>query len=115
MEEDAGKLIHGDELGDPNHSYSDLNRAGVPLLEIVSEPELRNPEDAESLYEETQDPGVLSGDIRRHMQEGSLRCDANISLRPQGSEEFGEKVEIKNMNSFRNLRRALRIRRKTPA
>ena len=65
MEEDAGKLIHGDELGDPNHSYSDLNRAGVPLLEIVSEPELRNPEDAESYMRETQNPGALSGDIRR--------------------------------------------------
>ena len=65
MEEDAGKLIHGDELGDPNHSYSDLNRAGVPLLEIVSEPELRNPEDAESYMRKLRTPGALPGYFRR--------------------------------------------------
>ena len=107
MEEDAGKLIHGDELGDPNHSYSDLNRAGVPLLEIVSEPELRNPEDAESYMRKLRTLVRYLDISDGNMQEGSLRCDANISLRPEGSEKFGEKVEIKNMNSFRNLRRAL--------
>ena len=112
MEEDAGKLIHGDELGDPNHSYSDLNRAGVPLLEIVSEPELRNPEDAESYMRKLRTLVRYLGISDGNMQEGSLRCDANISLRPQGSEEFGEKVEIKNMNSFRNLRRALEYEEK---
>ncbi len=107
MEEDAGKLIHGDELGDPNHSYSDLNRAGVPLLEIVSEPELRNPADAESYMRKLRTLVRYLGISDGNMQEGSLRCDANISLRPSGSEKFGEKVEIKNMNSFRNLRHAL--------
>ena len=112
MEEDAGKLIHGDELGDPNHSYSDLNRAGVPLLEIVSEPELRNPEDAESYMRKLRTLVRYLEISDGNMQEGSLRCDANISLRPQGSEEFGEKVEIKNMNSFRNLRRALEYEEK---
>ena len=112
MEEDAGKLIHGDELGDPEHSYSDLNRAGVPLLEIVSEPELRNPEDAESYMRKLRTLVRYLGISDGNMQEGSLRCDANISLRPQGSEEFGKKVEIKNMNSFRNLRRALEYEEK---
>lgn len=112
MEEDAGKLIHGDELGDPNHSYSDLNRAGVPLLEIVSEPELRNPEDAESYMRKLRTLVRYLGVSDGNMQEGSLRCDANISLRPQGSEKFGEKVEIKNMNSFRHLRRALEYEEK---
>ena len=107
MEEDAGKLIHGHELGDPSHSYSDLNRAGVPLLEIVSEPELRSPEDAESYMRKLRTLVRYLGISDGNMQEGSLRCDANISLRPQGSEKFGGKVEIKNMNSFRNLRRAL--------
>ncbi len=112
MEEDAGKLIHGDELGDPNHSYSDLNRAGVPLLEIVSEPELRNPDDAESYMRKLRTLVRYLGISDGNMQEGSLRCDANISLRPQGSEKLGEKVEIKNMNSFRNLRRALEYEEK---
>ncbi|MDE0331575.1 MAG: Asp-tRNA(Asn)/Glu-tRNA(Gln) amidotransferase subunit GatB [Nitrospinae bacterium] len=112
MEEDAGKLIHGDELGDPKHSYSDLNRAGVPLLEIVSEPELRNPEDAESYMRKLRTLVRYLGISDGNMQEGSLRCDANISLRLLGNEKFGEKVEIKNMNSFRNLRRALEYEEK---
>ena len=112
MEEDAGKLIHGDELGDPNHSYSDLNRAGVPLLEIVSEPELRNAEDAEFYMRKLRTLVRYLGISDGNMEEGSLRCDANISLRPQGSKNFGEKVEIKNMNSFRNLRRALEFEEK---
>lgn len=112
MEEDAGKLIHGDELGDPNHSYSDLNRAGVPLLEIVSEPELRNAEDAEFYMRKLRTLVRYLGISDGNMEEGSLRCDANISLRPQGSKKFGEKVEIKNMNSFRNLRKALEFEEK---
>ena len=98
--------------GDPNHSYSDLNRAGVPLLEIVSEPELRNPEDAESYMRKLRTLVRYLGISDGNMQEGSLRCDANISLRPQVQREFGEKVEIKNMNSFRNLRRALEYEEK---
>lgn len=107
MEEDAGKLIHGEEMGDASHSYVDLNRAGVPLLEIVSEPDLRNPEEAETYLKKIHTLVRYLDICDGNMQEGSLRCDANISIRPRGSKEFGEKVEIKNMNSFRNLRRAL--------
>ncbi len=112
MEEDAGKLIHGEELGDANHSFSDLNRAGVPLLEIVSEPDIRNTEDAESYMRKIRTLVRYLGISDGNMQEGSLRCDANISLRVRGAEEFGAKVEIKNMNSFRNLRRALEYEEK---
>ena len=107
MEEDAGKLIHGEEMGDAAHSFVDLNRAGVPLLEIVGEPDLRSPEEAETYLRKMHTLVRYLGICDGNMQEGSLRCDANISLRPKGTEEFGEKVEIKNMNSFRNLRRAL--------
>ena len=112
IEEDAGKLIHGEELGDPGHSYVDLNRAGVPLLEIVSEPDLRSPEEAETYLRKFHTLVRYLGICDGNMQEGSLRCDANISLRPAGSAELGEKVEIKNMNSFRNLRRALEYEEK---
>ncbi|MBI3025136.1 MAG: Asp-tRNA(Asn)/Glu-tRNA(Gln) amidotransferase subunit GatB, partial [Candidatus Tectomicrobia bacterium] len=107
MEEDAGKLIHGEELGDPQHSYVDFNRAGVPLLEIVTEPDLRSPEEAEAFLRKLRTLVRYLGICDGNMQEGSLRCDANISLRPAGSEKLGAKVEIKNINSFRNLRRAL--------
>ncbi|MCI5147904.1 MAG: Asp-tRNA(Asn)/Glu-tRNA(Gln) amidotransferase subunit GatB [Candidatus Electrothrix sp. MAN1_4] len=104
MEEDAGKLIH-DEL-EPK-SYVDLNRTGTPLLEIVSEPDLRSPEEAVAYLKK------LHGIVRYldicdgNMQEGSFRCDANISLRPKGQEEFGTRTELKNMNSFRNVQLAL--------
>ena len=107
MEEDAGKLIHGEELGDPRHSYVDFNRAGVPLLEIVTEPDLKSPEEAEAFLRKLRTLVRYLGICDGNMQEGSLRCDANISLRPAGSEKLGAKVEIKNINSFRNLRRAL--------
>ena len=104
MEEDAGKNIH-DAHGDS--SLVDLNRAGVPLLEIVSEPDLRSREEA-SAYLRTlrvmlQYLGICDG----NMEEGSLRCDANISIRPQGSEALGTKIEIKNLNSFRAVEKAL--------
>mgnify|MGYP001189828686 FL=1 len=107
MEEDAGKLIHGEEMDDAAHSYVDLNRAGVPLLEIVGEPDLRSPEEAETYLKKIHTLVRYLDICDGNMQEGSLRCDANISIRPRGSEKLGEKVEIKNMNSFRNLRRAL--------
>ena len=107
MEEDAGKLIHGEELGDAAHSFVDLNRAGVPLLEIVSEPDLRSAEEAETYLRKLHTLVRYLDICDGNMQEGSLRCDANISIRPRGSDKFGEKVEIKNMNSFRNLRRAI--------
>ena len=107
MEEDAGKLIHDDESLKNLGSLVDFNRAGVPLLEIVSEPELRSPEDAE-LYARKLRTLVRYLDIcDGNMQEGSLRCDANISLRKLGEKSFGSKVEIKNVNSFRSLRKAL--------
>jgi aspartyl-tRNA(Asn)/glutamyl-tRNA(Gln) amidotransferase subunit B len=104
MEEDAGKLIH-DDL-EPN-SYVDLNRTGTPLLEIVSEPDLRSPEEAVAYLKK------LHGIVRYldicdgNMQEGSFRCDANISLRPKGQEKLGTRTELKNMNSFRNVQLAL--------
>ncbi|RWX46803.1 aspartyl/glutamyl-tRNA(Asn/Gln) amidotransferase subunit B [Candidatus Electrothrix aarhusensis] len=104
MEEDAGKLVH-DDL-EPN-SYVDLNRTGTPLLEIVSEPDLRSPEEAVAYLKK------LHGIVRYldicdgNMQEGSFRCDANISLRPKGQEELGTRTELKNMNSFRNVQLAL--------
>lgn len=104
MEEDAGKLVH-DDL-EPK-SYVDLNRTGTPLLEIVSEPDLRSPEEAVAYLKK------LHGIVRYldicdgNMQEGSFRCDANISLRPTGQEELGIRTELKNMNSFKNVQMAL--------
>ena len=104
MEEDAGKSIH-DPHGDA--SLVDLNRTGVPLLEIVSEPDMRSPEEAgaylRSLRAILQYIEVCDG----NMEEGSLRCDANVSIRPHGSSPFGTKVEIKNMNSFRAVEKAI--------
>jgi len=104
MEEDAGKLIH-DEV-DPV-SHVDLNRTGTPLLEIVSEPDMRSPEEAvaylKKLHAIVRYLGICDG----NMQEGSFRCDANISLRPVGQEEFGTRTELKNMNSFRHVQHAL--------
>jgi aspartyl-tRNA(Asn)/glutamyl-tRNA(Gln) amidotransferase subunit B len=104
LEEDAGKNIH-DAYSDS--SLVDLNRAGVPLLEIVSEPDLRSPKEA-GAYLKTLRAIVQYLDIcDGNMEEGSFRCDANISVRPQGSERLGTKVEIKNLNSFRAVDRAL--------
>ena len=104
LEEDAGKLIHDDKNG---VSYVDLNRAGTPLMEIVSEPDLRNPEDA-SLYLQTL-KAILEclGVSDCNMEEGSLRCDANISMRVRGDEKLGVKTELKNMNSFKAVKDAL--------
>ncbi len=104
MEEDAGKLVHSDT--EPE-SYVDLNRAGTPLVEIVSEPDLRSPEEAvaylKKLHAIVRYLDISDG----NMQEGSFRCDANISLRPVGQKEFGIRTELKNMNSFRNVQLAL--------
>jgi aspartyl-tRNA(Asn)/glutamyl-tRNA(Gln) amidotransferase subunit B len=104
MEEDAGKLIHDEQQP---VSYVDLNRTGVPLLEIVSEPELRTPEEAAAYLKVIRNILLYLEICDGNMEEGSLRCDANISLRPPGSQEFGTKTELKNMNSFRNVQRAL--------
>ena len=109
MEEDAGKLVHAgsDRLSGSTHSLVDFNRTGVPLLEIVSEPDLRSGQEAaeyaQSLRQLVRYLGISDG----NMQEGSLRCDVNISVRPVGQEQFGVKVEIKNMNSFSAIQRAI--------
>ena len=109
MEEDAGKLIH-DEVG--FFSFIDLNRAGTPLLEIVSEPHISSPEEA-YLYLKALKSVLEYLDVSDcNMEEGSLRCDANISLRPNGQEKLGVKVELKNMNSFRAIRQALEYEEK---
>ena len=107
MEEDAGKLIHGENLGHPDSSYVDLNRAGVPLLEIVSEPDIRSAEEAKKYLEKLKAILEYLDVSDCNMEEGSLRCDANVSIRPKGQKEFGTRAEVKNMNSFRFLQRAI--------
>lgn len=104
MEEDAGKLLHSD-AGD--YSQVDLNRAGVPLLEIVSEPDIRSGVEAAEYGSEMQRIVRYLGVSNGNMQEGSLRCDVNISIRPIGQAEFGTKVEIKNLNAFSAMSRAI--------
>ena len=104
MEEDAGKLIHDDR--EPV-SYVDLNRTGTPLLEIVSEPDLRSPEEAAAYLRKIHAILRYLDICDGNMQEGSFRCDANISLRPVGQEKLGTRTELKNMNSFRNVQSAL--------
>lgn len=105
IEEDAGKLIHGTELED--YSLVDFNRAGVPLIEIVSEPDIRSPEEARLYLEKLKSILEYLEISDCKMQEGSLRCDANISLKSVEQKEFGIKAEIKNMNSMKALERAL--------
>jgi aspartyl-tRNA(Asn)/glutamyl-tRNA(Gln) amidotransferase subunit B len=109
MEEDAGKLVHAgaDRLAGSTHSLVDYNRAGVPLAEIVSEPDLRTGREAAEYAQELRRIMRYLGVSDGNMQEGSLRCDVNISIRPKGSETFGTKVEIKNMNSFNAIQRAI--------
>lgn len=107
MEEDAGKLVHQGNITTTPYSLVDYNRAGVPLIEIVSEPDMRSPEEARSYMEKLRAIIQYTGVSDCKMEEGSLRCDANISLRPAGSAEFGTKTEIKNLNSFKALQRAL--------
>jgi aspartyl-tRNA(Asn)/glutamyl-tRNA(Gln) amidotransferase subunit B len=104
MEEDAGKSIHDQ---DPYSSLIDLNRCGVPLIEIVSEPDLRSPREAYLYLQKIRQIVRYLGICDGNMEEGSLRCDANVSVRPVGQSEFGTKTEVKNMNSFRNVERAL--------
>lgn len=110
MEEDAGKLLHltkTGQIGDAESSLVDYNRAGVPLIEIVSEPDIRTSEEA-YLYLTTLKSIMKYIDVSDcNMEEGSLRCDANISVRKKGDEKLGVKVEIKNMNSFKNVQKAL--------
>jgi aspartyl-tRNA(Asn)/glutamyl-tRNA(Gln) amidotransferase subunit B len=104
MEEDSGKSIHDI---DPFHTLVDLNRAGVPLLEMVSEPDFRNGIEAYNYLSEVRKLVRYLDVSDGNMEEGSLRCDVNISVRKKGAEKFGTKVEIKNMNSFRNVQKAI--------
>ena len=107
LEEDVAKLFHRtDDFGE-SYSLLDVNRAGVPLMEIVSEPDMRSPDEARSYLTQLQSILRYIGVSSANMEEGNFRCDANISVRPRGSSEFGSKVEIKNMNSFRAVHRAL--------
>jgi aspartyl-tRNA(Asn)/glutamyl-tRNA(Gln) amidotransferase subunit B len=104
MEEDAGKLLHDEH--NPL-SYVDLNRTGVPLIEIVSEPDMRSAEEAAAYLRRLHEILVYLEICDGNMEEGSFRCDANVSLRPRGETAFGTRAELKNMNSFRNVQRAL--------
>lgn len=109
MEEDAGKLVHAgsERLSGSSYSLVDYNRAGVPLVEIVSEPDLRTGQEAAEYAQELRRIVRYLGVSDGNMQEGSLRCDVNISVRPVGQEKFGTKVEIKNMNSFSAIQKAI--------
>jgi aspartyl-tRNA(Asn)/glutamyl-tRNA(Gln) amidotransferase subunit B len=106
MEEDAGKSLH-EGFSDSANSYIDLNRSGVPLVEIVSEPDMRSPDEAYEYLTRLKEIILYTGVSDCNMEEGSLRCDANVSVRPRGQEQFGTKTEIKNVNSFRFVRQAL--------
>lgn len=109
LEEDAGKLVHAGANGLAGSTYSlvDYNRTGVPLLEIVSEADIHSPEEAKNYVEAIRNIVRYLGVCDGNLEEGSLRCDANISIRPVGQAELGTKAEIKNMNSFKALQRAL--------
>ncbi|MBI4590398.1 MAG: Asp-tRNA(Asn)/Glu-tRNA(Gln) amidotransferase subunit GatB [Candidatus Rokubacteria bacterium] len=107
LEEDVGKLIHEGTLETARASLVDFNRSGVPLMEIVSKPDVRSAEEAAAYLRALRAILIYLGVCDGNMEEGSFRCDANISLRPKGSTEYGVKVEIKNMNSFKNVQRAL--------
>jgi len=115
MEEDAGKLIHDFSSAREAHSYVDFNRTGVPLIEIVSAPDIRSPEEASAYLRKLRAILMFLDICDGNMEEGSFRCDANISLRPKGEKGLGVKTELKNMNSFRNVQKALdfEIRRQT--
>ena len=109
LEEDAGKLVHAGAAGLYGSSYSlvDLNRAGTPLLEIVSEPDMRSSEEAREYVEQLRNILRYIGVCDGNLEEGSMRADANISIRPRGQKEFGTRAEIKNVNSFKALVRAI--------
>ncbi len=119
LEEDAGKLVHlgSDRLHGSEASLVDLNRTGTPLMEIVTEPDIRSAEEAKVFMQELRNLVVALGVCDGNMEEGSLRCDANVSIRPIGQKEFGTKTEVKNMNSFKMVQKALEaeIERQTQA
>src|SRR5882757_1771919 len=107
LEEDAGKSLHEGFPDSSDKTYLDLNRCGVPLIEIVSEPEISSPDEAYEYLTRLKEILLYTGVSDCNMEEGSLRCDANISVRPRGQKELGTKAEIKNVNSFRFIRAAL--------
>ena len=112
LEEDTGKTVHASATGriaEAEYALEDYNRAGVPLVEVVSEPDIRSPEEARAYLMELRALLEALGVSDVRMEEGSLRCDANVSVRPAGSSEYGTKVEIKNMNSVRSVERAVRF------
>ena len=107
MEEDAGKSLHDGFPDSATRTYVDLNRCGTPLIEIVSEPDIRTPDEAFEYLTRLREILLYAGVSDCNMEEGSLRCDANVSIMPRGSKTFGKKVEVKNVNSFRFIRAAL--------
>src|SRR5262245_5564610 len=120
LEEDTGKTVHvggGGRIHEANYSLVDYNRAGVPLMEIVSRPDIRSAEQARSYATELRAVLQAIGASDVKLEEGSMRVDANVSVRPRGADELGVKVEIKNMNSLRSLGRAIdfEIERQTAA
>jgi aspartyl-tRNA(Asn)/glutamyl-tRNA(Gln) amidotransferase subunit B len=107
LEEDAGKSLHEGFAGSSETTAIDLNRSGVPLIEIVSEPDIASPDEAYEYLTRLKEIILYTGVSDCNMEEGSLRCDGNISVRPRGQKEFGTKTEVKNVNSFRFIREAL--------
>jgi aspartyl-tRNA(Asn)/glutamyl-tRNA(Gln) amidotransferase subunit B len=107
MEEDAGKLVHVETMDAGEKSYVDLNRACTPLLEVVSEPDMRSADEAVAYLKKLHQLVVYLGICDGNLEEGSFRCDANISLMPVGSDKFGTRAELKNINSFRFIKQAI--------
>ena len=107
LEEDAGKLLHAIGSRELPYSLVDLNRSSIPLIEIVSEPDLRSSEEAHAYLTQLKAALQYAGVSDCDMEKGSLRCDANVSLRPRGAKEFGTRAEVKNMNSFKSVKEAL--------
>ena len=107
MEEDAGKSLHEGFADSARRTYVDFNRSSVPLIEIVTEPDMRSAAEAAEFFSRLRDTLVWLGVNDGNMEEGSLRCDANVSVRPAGHDKFGTKAEVKNVNSFRYLQKAI--------
>ena len=107
MEEDAGKLLHGEGAEAGRDSYVDLNRACTPLLEVVSEPDMRSADEAIAYLKQLRQIVIYLGVSDGNLEEGSFRCDANVSIRPWGQQEYGTRAEIKNINSFRFIKQAI--------
>lgn len=107
LEEDTGKSIHGGQIGSSTHTLLDYNRAGVPLIEVVTEPDLRSAEEAVDFLQKLRRTLQFLNVSDCKMEEGRMRCDANVSLRPLGDKAYGVKIEVKNMNSFKSVKDAL--------